>query len=93
MVVPLLIESGMQDLVDRVLVVDCDPSQQVERVATRDDVPEDQVRAILDAQLGREHRLAAADDVIDNTGRETALEARIAELDACYRRIATTPDA
>jgi dephospho-CoA kinase len=91
--VPLLIESGMQDLVDRVLVVDCDPDQQVARVAARDTVPAEQIRAILAAQLPREQRLAAADDVIDNSGTPEALFLRIEDLDAQYRRIGTTPDA
>jgi dephospho-CoA kinase len=86
--VPLLIESGMQDLVDRVLVVDCDPEQQVERVAARDTVPAEQVEAILSAQLPREQRLAAADDVIDNSGTPEALFLRIEELDGLYRRLA-----
>lgn len=88
-VIPLLIESGMQDLVDRVLVVDCLPAQQTERVASRDGVPSEQIQAIMAAQLNRERRLAAADDVIDNSGALEALESRITELDAQYRQIAS----
>ncbi len=67
LVVPLLVESGAyRDLIDRVLVVDCDPEQQLDRVVRRDKVPLQQVRAILAAQASREQRLAAADDVIEN---------------------------
>ncbi|HKH20033.1 MAG TPA: dephospho-CoA kinase [Gammaproteobacteria bacterium] len=67
-VIPLLVESGMIDLVDRVLVVDCDEAQQIARVTARDSCTADEVRAIIASQASRDARLAAADDVILNTG-------------------------
>lgn len=67
-VIPLLIEAGMTDLVDRVLVVDCSEPEQIARVSTRDRTPADQVKAIIASQVDRETRLAIADDVIDTTG-------------------------
>lgn len=91
-VIPLLIESGMQDLVDRVLVVDCRPEQQTERVVARDGVPPEHVEAIMAAQLAQQQRLAAADDVIDNSGDLRGLEAQISELDARYRQLSANPD-
>src|SRR5215212_1635926 len=66
-VIPLLVESGMIDLVDRVLVVDCDEAQQIARVTARDSCTADEVRAIIASQASRDTRLAAADDVILNT--------------------------
>jgi dephospho-CoA kinase len=66
MVVPLLIEAGFEQLVDRILVVDCPEPTQRERLLRRDNEAPEQVDRILSAQLSRDERLARADDVIDN---------------------------
>lgn len=68
LVIPLLVETGQRDLVDRVLVVDSDEEAQIARVRTRDRRADSEIRAILSAQTSRAQRLAAADDVIDNRG-------------------------
>lgn len=83
--VPLLLESGdWRGRYDRVLVVDCPPEVQVERVMARSALPREQVDAILAAQATRTQRLAAADDVIDNGGAPAALDAQVARLHAAY---------
>lgn len=87
-VIPLLVEAGWQDLVDRVLVVDVPPEQQVARTARRDGVTERQVEAILAAQADREERLAAADDVVHNSGDTEALRRQMTDLDRRYRELA-----
>ncbi len=67
--IPLLVESGRwRAQVDRVLVVDCAPETQVERVVARSGLAPDEVRAIIAAQAPRALRLAAADVVICNEG-------------------------
>jgi dephospho-CoA kinase len=84
-VVPLLIESpDYRRRVDRVLVVDCPEALQVERVLARSALPEAQVRAIVAAQVSREKRLAAADDVIDNSGTLDALRGQVGRHHAAY---------
>ncbi|HDP88533.1 MAG TPA: dephospho-CoA kinase [Thioalkalivibrio sp.] len=87
-VVPLLIEAGMTDLIDRVLVVDCDRDTQLARIETRDGMDRELAEAIIATQAGRETRLQHADDVIDNSGRVDALATRVAELDGYYRQLA-----
>lgn len=83
--VPLLVESGdWRGRYDRVLVVDCPPEVQVERVIARSALPREQVDAILAAQATRAQRLAVADDVIDNSGPPDALDAQLAALHAAY---------
>ena len=90
-VVPLLIESpDYRRRVDRVLVVDCPPELQVERVRARSALAEAQVRAIIAAQAPREKRLAAADDVIDNSGTLEQLRGQVARLHAGYLQTANT---
>ncbi len=89
LVIPLLVEGGRRpELVDRVLVVDCPEEQQLERLVRRDGESRDSALRALAAQASRRARLAAADDVIDNTGDEAGLAARIAGLDRHYRELA-----
>lgn len=67
-VVPLLVETGLFDDADAVVVVDVPEKVQIERLMARDGMTAEQARAMLEAQAGREERLAAADFVIDNSG-------------------------
>ncbi len=67
-VVPLLVESGRWlDRIDRLCVVDCDESTQIDRVQARSGIPLATIRKILDVQATRAQRIAVADDVIDNS--------------------------
>ncbi|WP_412852356.1 dephospho-CoA kinase [Ectothiorhodospira shaposhnikovii] len=88
LVIPLLVESGARNRVDRVLLVDCSVSSQLERAGRRDGASPRQIQAILDVQASREQRLAAADDVIDNEGSADALPARVEALHQQYLRMA-----
>lgn len=88
LVVPLLIETGFDALVDRVLVVDCPEKLQSSRLLARDDETPARIAQILSAQADRGERLAAADDVIDNTGSVAQTRAQVAERHAFYLRLA-----
>ncbi|RMG31867.1 MAG: dephospho-CoA kinase [Gammaproteobacteria bacterium] len=87
-VVPLLIEAGWQDLVDRILVVDVPEAIQVQRVCARDHSTPDEVQRILQAQCDRATRLRAADDLLDNTGDRNALAAQVEQLHRRYLALA-----
>lgn len=84
-VAPLLIESGFTDLVDRILVVDAKEEDQIRRVQQRSGLTEPEIRRILAAQLGREARLAHADDVIVNDADMAHLAQAVQRLDQAYR--------
>ena len=85
LVVPLLVESaGYRDRVQRVLVVDCSEAMQVERVGRRSGLSEAEVRRIIAAQVPRQQRLAAADDVIDNSSTFAALQQQVLTLHGRY---------
>lgn len=90
MVVPLLVENrdAYRELADRVLVVDCDPEQQVERLMRRDDASESLAKAMLAAQADREQRLVLADDIIDNRGDLAGLDAAVMQLHRVYSSFA-----
>lgn len=84
-VVPLLVESpDYRKRVQRVLVVDCPEAMQVERVRTRSGLSAAEVEAIVRSQVSRGERLAAADDVIDNSGTIAALQKQVRELHQNY---------
>jgi dephospho-CoA kinase len=83
-VVPLLLESGFVELVDRVLVVDCAIDVQIARVIARDDTSAESAATIIAAQASRTERLARADDVIDNSGTLAELEPAVRELHQQY---------
>ncbi|MDX5363786.1 MAG: dephospho-CoA kinase [Pseudazoarcus pumilus] len=83
--VPLLIESGhWQQRCDRVCVIDCPEDEQVRRVVARSGLTEAQVRAIMASQASRASRLAAADDIVDNSADLAALHRRIDALHERY---------
>ena len=76
--VPLLVESGprWRARVDRVLVVDCDPATQIERVMARNQLPREEIERIIAAQVTRAQRLGAADAVLFNGAGVTLAELR-----------------
>ncbi len=76
--VPLLVESGRDDMA-AVVVVDVEPEVAVERLVGRG-MRERDARARMASQVSREDRLAKADIVIDNSGSMAALAERVAEL-------------
>lgn len=91
-VVPLLVETRAYDeLLDRVLVVDCPETLQVKRVMARNGLSRDEVEAIMASQATRAERLAAADDIIDNAASPEALERAVAVLHAQYSELGQCP--
>lgn len=83
--VPLLVESGRwRARVDKVLVVDCRETTQIERVVARSAWTDDAVRAVLAQQAPRARRRACADAVIYNDGIAPA--ALAAEVETLWQR-------
>ncbi|MGR8933223.1 MAG: dephospho-CoA kinase [Gammaproteobacteria bacterium] len=88
--IPLLLETGMQRFVDRIAVVDCPENIQIERVKKRSGLSENLVKAIMRAQVTRQQRLAAANDIIDNAGSVTELAQQIEKLHNLYLTLGTS---
>lgn len=88
-VVPLLVETGAYDnIIDRVLVVDCDEVTQVQRALARGGWEESEIRAMMARQASRQVRLKQADDVINNDDGIDALTAQVDALNEKYRELA-----
>ena len=77
--VPLLVESGRDDMA-AIVVVDVDPEEAVERLVNQRGMREDDVRARMANQADRASRLARADHVLDNSGSIEELRAQVDEL-------------
>lgn len=75
--VPLLVENGMTDLYDLVVVVDASPETQLDRLVRQRGMAEPEARKRMAAQATREERRAAADVVIDNDGPLERLEPQV----------------
>jgi len=89
LMVPLLIESrDYHKRCQRILVVDCPEELQLARVIARSGLAAEQVRAIMATQVSRETRLAAADDVIDNSLDLANLRRQVEALHARYLQLA-----
>jgi dephospho-CoA kinase len=82
--IPLLLETGMQHLVDRVLVIDCPVETQIKRVKQRNRITEEKIRSIINAQIPRTQRITAANDIIDNSGSASKLAEQIKKLHNLY---------
>ena len=89
--VAILVESGMNRLVDRILVVDVPRATQLERLVTRDGIAKPLAQQMIAAQASRSERLARADDVVDNTRPRQALVSQVARLHQLYIQSAGTP--
>ncbi|URN87690.1 MAG: dephospho-CoA kinase [Pseudomonas protegens] len=84
LVSPLLIESGQSRMTQRILVIDVPQQLQIERTLQRDQISEQQVQAILQAQASREERLRHADDVLVNDRDHAWLRSEVERLHHFY---------
>lgn len=90
LVIPLLIESGgWHKQLNRVCVVDCPEALQIERTMARSGLPHAEVEAIMRTQATRDQRLAAADDVIDNTTGLDELHEQVGRMHTRYLSMAS----
>ena len=89
--VPLLVESASwRQRVDDVLVVDCTPEVQINRVMARSHLTRAEVEKIIASQADRPRRLAAADTVIFNNALSLAELADEVHQIACHFGLSST---
>jgi len=87
--VPLLLENKQAyDFVDRILVVDVPESVQLARTMLRDNATKEEVSRIMQSQLSRGKRLAAADDIVENTSDPLQLQEQLLRLVKRYEELA-----
>jgi dephospho-CoA kinase len=67
--VPLLLEVGVANRFDKVVVVYASESVQIKRLMQRDGISEEEAKQALKAQIPLSKKVEQADYVIDNSGR------------------------
>jgi dephospho-CoA kinase len=77
LVVPLLFEAGLEALCSEVWLVDCDETQQLQRLMARDGLGEADARARIAAQWPLARKPQLADVVLNNRGGPEQLAARV----------------
>ena len=83
LMIPLLFETGLQDLCSEVWLVDCDPEQQLNRLMSRSSLSKTEAGARIAAQWPLERKRPLADRLIDNRGAAEALMAQVAQQLSC----------
>ena len=83
-VIPLLGETVHPHQFDRVCVVDCSPSQQLERLIHYRGLSQAQATQVMAAQLPRERRRKLANDIIQNQGDIGEVAAQVDDLHLKY---------
>jgi len=76
----LIFEAKVETRFDKIVVVDCDPEQQVARFVGKGLGSEDEARRRIAAQLPREQKLSRADFVLDSSGSLEETRRRAREL-------------
>ena len=87
--IPLLIETDQHTSYDRILVVEASEDRRRSWIQARSDLTQNEITAILSAQVSDEQRRHAADDLLINDGGIDDLYARIARLPQTYLALST----
>lgn len=78
LVIPLLFENNRyRNVISKILVIDCDERTQISRAMTRSKLSEQEVKALMAAQVSRPIRLQGADEVIENNGSLANLSEKV----------------
>jgi dephospho-CoA kinase len=70
------------------LLIDADEKFQIERASSRDNVPEDQIKSIIEAQMPRSDKISLANDIVSNDSTLENLKEKIISLHDTYIELA-----
>jgi dephospho-CoA kinase len=82
----LLVEAGYREKLDRLVVVRCDPEQQMARLRARG-LTEEQARQRIAAQMPVDEKARIADDVINTTGSIEDTRRQVEQLADTLKRL------
>ncbi len=87
LVSPLLFETGQYKLCSRTLLVDVEEKLQIARASKRDNVSEEQIKSIIEAQMPRSEKISLANDIVINNGTLEDLRKEIISLHNNYLKL------
>lgn len=85
--IPLLLETGKPQHIDRILVVDCPEHLQIQRASKRDQSNQTDIQKIITSQVDRQTRLNSADDVIYNDKDLEYLRQQVSSVHERYLKL------
>lgn len=77
---PLLIEAGLLNLVDKLIVVAADKNTQISRIKKNKGLSKNEIEARINAQLPLSEKIKSADYVVDNSGSLTYTKKQVKEI-------------
>ena len=87
-VIPLLVETAQEDLVDRILVTETPLKLRYQRLSERDGASTAEIDRIIATQSAADVRIAAADDILSNDKDLKHLYHQVDELHRHYQQLA-----
>ena len=78
--VPLIYETNSKDFYDKIIVIDSDENNQIERASQRDNKSRDDIMNIINNQASREQRNTIADEIILNNSTLDDLKNKIIKV-------------
>lgn len=78
--IPLLYESKLEHMVERIVVVSCTEEQQLTRLIARNGFSDEEARRRIASQMSTAEKVARAHDVIDNSRTLIETERQVDEL-------------
>lgn len=84
--IPLLMETGLHEFVDRIWTISVTEKTQIARAVQRDGLSGEEVRKRIRAQMSDRERNSYADSVIDGNGSETEVLQQAEKLFACLQK-------
>jgi dephospho-CoA kinase len=73
----LIFETSSKDFYNKIIVVDCDQEQQINRASLRDNKSEKDIENIIKNQATRDQRLSIADEIILNNSTLDNLKTQV----------------
>ncbi|MBU1727086.1 MAG: dephospho-CoA kinase [Candidatus Omnitrophica bacterium] len=78
--VPLLVEAGLKDLADKLIVVNIDKRQQIKRIQAKTKMSREDILRRIACQIPLRKKLRLADFVIDNSGTRQETKKQVEEI-------------
>ncbi|MEG7280763.1 dephospho-CoA kinase [Bacillus sp. 0909A] len=82
--IPLLFESKLESLVDKIIVVSVTKELQLERLIKRNQLTEEEALSRIRSQMPLEEKVSRADNVIDNSGTLKETKQQLEEILSCW---------
>jgi dephospho-CoA kinase len=82
--IPLLFESKLESLVDKIIVVSVTKELQLGRLIKRNQLTEEEALSRIRSQMPLEEKVSRADNVIDNSGTLEETKQQLEEILSCW---------